>query len=356
MSTVLPEPKEPEIPQLIKYTRNDVERLADILALVTVAWFVAAAASWLGKDNFIVALAMLGAAYFLVKKYDSPVRSFLRQIFEEILDALFQLVNLIYAFLYMAYTYWGGRLLSMILHIVLWMVAGWVFERLFQYPGVRTLFETLTQAIRQTFEFALSLLNGVRTFAQNLDFWVREQVDRLFGAIGNLAVQVTEQLGALRDFVLDQISFQISQTRQDLLAFWNQSITQILGRLDAQRIALERAIKDTGEWLFAQIGDVRVQIGDLVLQIPLLSMYLAWLTAQNEALRTVEAAQVAFASIPTEPVQTTDTIPVALLWVLEDVALAVEGTHPVDQLNEAFQTAREAIAETAARFGPYLAA
>jgi hypothetical protein len=351
-----PSPEDPRIPELIKYTPEDVERIADVLALVTAAWFVAAAASWAGKDNWIVALAMLGAAWFLVGQYNGPVRSLLRSIFAAVLDAIFQAVNLIYAFLYMAVNYWGGRIVSLILHIVLWMLAGWFFERLNQYPAIQRFWEAINKFVTDLFNFVRDLVLTVRNTLMQLDQWVKQAVDQLFGAIFDLAKRFSVELGALRDFMLGHIRLMIEFTKQDLMAFWNAGFARILGELDAALIRINNVLRDTQLWLISQIGDVVVRIGDVEVRIPLVALYQAWVLGEDKARSAVDQANDAMLRLDLSGVQFTSDLGTWLDWAIQDLEAAAEGQSDVPELNLMFEWVKEDITALGRRYDGLIAA
>lgn len=223
-----------------------VEQLADTLALITTAFFIMQAGSWPGKDNWIVAIAMGAAAWFLIGNYNGPVRSWLRAIFTELLLTIVTLVESIGQFLEAASRYYGGNFARMVIAIILVPLALGVFRDLMGYAGVRDLLTFVTY-----------LIDGVRRFAQEATDFVRDRIEDLrvllTGQLHDLLAFIPQELDRFRSLIegdfnrlfttaerrLDRLEASIDTTAHAIVSFVNSATAALHLRIDLLGVRLD---------------------------------------------------------------------------------------------------------------------
>jgi len=343
---------EPKVPELIKWTKEDVERLADILALVTVAWAIAASKTWIGKDNWIVALAMLAAFYFLVVEYNGPLRAFLRRIFYAILETLVELINGLWAWIQQAQEHYGGNFFRMVIDIVLWTLAAWVFPRFFNSPSVKLFWDKTTQVIKAALEIALDATKFVLKLVQDTQKWVKNAIDELFLKLLELGGFVYEQLGELRQFFLDYLLTSLKALRREIESDVNAIFAKAEADLLRVQKMLEHRMQEIMEWILQELGAVTVRIGDVTVRLSFFTIYQTLLRSgaihpggeftQADALESNTEQDLAEAS-PTHTL---------IAEALENV-LAVAEERPIDGVYLfVAQSLDELREEAVARVGP----
>lgn len=334
ISTPRVELRKPEVPQLIKYTPEDVERLADILALIVIAFGIMQAGSWFGKDNWIVAVAIGAAIAYLAINYNGPVRVFLRKIFQAVLEALIELINGMYAWIYLAGEYYGGNFLRMLVDIVVWTVAGYIFSQFIRFPAVKQFWDTLNQIIRTIFETARQWIDAVRSFVEQTRDWILQRIADLFGALDRLAQEVSSRFGILQEFFLQQLRAGLLEMKTWTELTIKEPFERALNKIEGQLDLLDQAMKDTTRWILAQVGAIRVQIADIVVTVPLVALYDWWIAQQTAQQAPTAYLEVMFESGRAEgPDESTDPLVLAM-WALEDVDKMITKTHEVVAINE----------------------
>lgn len=267
-----------------------VDQLADVFSWVATAWLIAQAASWLGKDNWIVALAMGAAAVALFPNFVEPVRRFLRGIIYEIFAAVAELITFLSQWLQAVAEHFQGNMLRAIIRIVALAAFMWIWTLARTIPVISNLIDLIVET------------------AGKITAWVNQQVDGLVGQVLRLRDQVRAwvdgilaQLGDVGKAVRDDVLGLVNQLFNGVTRELNQLRFELLGRLDVVTAALRFEVEILGQ---------RIRLVPQEVVGFLRERFNAGIREQDRALRN------ALAAAPALPMEA------AAPWVVVEAAIA----------------------------------
>jgi hypothetical protein len=267
-----------------------VDQLADTFSWVATAWLIAQAASWLGKDNWIVALAMGAAAVALFPNFVEPVRRFFRAIFHEIFAAVSDLITFLSQWLQAVAEHFQGNMLRAIIRIVALAAFMWIWNLARTIPAIANVIDVIVET------------------AGKITAWVNQQIDSLVGQILRLRDQarawvdgLLAQLGTLGAAIRDDVLGLVNQLFNGLARELNQLRFELLDRLDVVQAALRFEVEILGQ---------RIRLVPREVVAFLRERFNAGVREQEQALRNQLRGSAAFPMGHTAP------------WVVAEAAIA----------------------------------
>lgn len=296
-----------------------VDQLADVFSWVAVAWLIAQAASWLGKDNFLVAIAMGLAAAALWPNFVEPVRRFFKAIFHEIFSAVADLIEFLGQWWEAVKEHFGGNMLRAIVRVVALAAFMWIWSLARSIPAIANLLDVVVET------------------AAKITAWVNQAIDGLVGQVLRLRDQVLgwldgilAKLGdvgrAIRDDVLGLVRSLFGGVAREL----NQLRFELLERFDIVRHAMALEVEILGQRIRLIPAEVIAQLRD------------QFTAAAREEEQRLREAALARRSQP---------VGQAAPWVVIEVAVA-EVTAAMDGIPAVAGAAEEPLIEELRRHLP----
>jgi hypothetical protein len=214
------------------------DRVADAIAWIITAWGIMQAGSWLGYDNWLVALSMGAALLTLFPNLVEPFRRFIRGIILELLMTLVSLVEAIGHFIENAIRYYNGNFARMVIEIALVPVALRAIGDFIGYPAVRQITDWLQGVITETRKLLQGAVDGTRAL-----------VDQLQGAVE----------GQLHDLTA-WIPKELALWRDDAEKSLHRAFTQAANQVDRLEARVDRNLTDVARFATAQVAGVWVKL------------------------------------------------------------------------------------------------
>jgi len=310
-----------------------IEWVVNVISYVAVAWTVAAAASWIGKDNWIVAIAMGLAAAYLLERIAPQYRQFFRGIIMAVFEALVELVEFLGTWLREAAQQGFSSIVQAIVRVLTLAALMWIWNLAQSIPAIKALIDLIVETSAKVIKFVNTTFDGFLQLIDGLRLQVRGWVDNVLQGLGDLGQALRSDILGIVDRLFSGIKAEVQQLRFELL-----------GRLDVLRDVLRTEVEVLG---------VKVRLLPEEVRTYLLARFFA---AQAEHVAQVDAGYGATA-LPPPPPSVAGVAP----WLVVEVALAeivadqtglasVEGA----QGDELEQLLREALGKIPALVrGPY---
>ena len=215
-----------------------IDGLADAISWLITAWAIMQAGSWVGYDNWMVALAMGAALVTLWPNLVEPFRRFIKSILLEIFQTIIDLVEAIGHFIEAASRYYNGNFARMVIEVILVPVFLRTLSTFQDYPAVKQFADFMLQAIKTARELLQQGLDAARKL-------VDDTRALLLGKLDDLLAFLPEELG---------------RWRTSIEADFNRAFTQALNRLDALDSRVDRAVAGLGSFITVTIAGVTTRI------------------------------------------------------------------------------------------------
>ncbi len=293
----------------------------DVISYVAAAWAVAAAVSWVGLDNWIVALAMGVAAAWLLEWIAPQFRQFFRGIIIAVFEALVELVEFLGTWLREATQQGFKSIVQAIVRVLVLAAFMWIWNLAQGIPAIKALLDLIVDTSAKVIKFVNTTFDGFLKLIDNLRLQVRGWIDNALKGLGDIAQAIRADVLGIVDRLFSGIKAEVQQLRFELI-----------GRLDVLRDVMRAEIEVLG---------VKVRLLPEEVRTYLLARFFA---AQAEHIAQVDAGYGSTAIPPAPP-----AVARAAPWVVVEIALAeivadeaglvpVEGAQE-DELEKLFREA-----------------
>ncbi len=228
-----------------------VDALAEVFAWVAIGFLIAQAGSWVGKDNFLVAIALGAAAAALFPNFVKPVKDFIKGIFTAVLDAIVDLIEFLGQWLAAVIEHFQGNLLRAIVRIVTVAAFLWIWNLARGIPVIGQLIDQIAETAGRITAWVNQQIDTLQQGVEDLRRSVRAQVDAVLAGLGDLG-------RALREDVLREVDALFGGVRRELA----QLRFELLDRVDLVRAALRAEVTVLGERIRLVPEEVRLYLRD----------------------------------------------------------------------------------------------
>src|SRR5438034_2642376 len=215
-----------------------IDGLADAISWLITAWAIMQAGSFVGYDNWMVALAMGAALVTLWPNLVEPFRRFIKSILLEIFQTIIDLVEAIGHFIEAAGRYYNGNFARTIIEVILVPVFLRTLATFQDYPAVQQFANFMLQAIKTARELLQQGIDAARKL-------VDDTRALLLGTLDDLLAFLPEELG---------------RWRSSIEADFGRAFNQALNRLDALDARVDRTVAALGSYLTVTIAGVTTRV------------------------------------------------------------------------------------------------
>ncbi len=194
-----------------------VQQLAEALATVATAFTVAAAVSWAGLDNWIIAIALGLAAVWLFPRFVEPVKRLLVGVFTEVFRTLFELLAFLDTWLRGVVEYFQGNLIRAITQILIVAAFMWIWNLALGIPVVRQLFTNIVERTARLVAWINQVFDQVLGFIDQLRRRILETTDHLLRQLGLVGQAIRGEVTGLINRLFGGLTREISQLRSQLV-------------------------------------------------------------------------------------------------------------------------------------------
>lgn len=194
-----------------------VDQLANTLALVATAFVIAAAASWAGLDNWIVAIALGLAVAWLFPNFVEPVKRLLKGIFVEVFKTLAELLAFVGAWLRGVLEYFQGNLVRAVLQILIVAAFMWIWNLALGIPVIRQLFTNIVERTAQVITYINHLFDQALSFIDQLRRRLIDTAEHLLRQMGILGGAIRGEVVGLINRLFGGFTREIQQLRAQIV-------------------------------------------------------------------------------------------------------------------------------------------
>ncbi len=296
-----------------------VDALGEVFAWVAIGFLIAQAGSWVGKDNFLVAIALGAAAAALFPNFVKPVKDFIKGIFTAVLDALVDLIEFLGQWLAAVIEHFQGNLIRAIVRIVAVAAFLWIWNLARGIPVIGQLIDLVAETAGKLTAWVNQQVDGLLAQLDALRADVRGRVDDLLAGLGDLGK-------AIREDVLREVDGLFGGVRRELA----QLRFELLDRFDVVRAALRAEITILGERIRLVPEEVRLYLRD-----------------RMAAGATAVLAEQAAALSEAGPLPAVERVAAGGPWDAVDAAIAALPTNGAGPRSPAAAAVEEAVADVA---------
>src|SRR3989454_1229891 len=215
-----------------------IDGLADALSWLITAWAIMQAGSWVGYDNWMVALAMGAALVTLWPNLVEPFRRFIKSILLEIFQTVIDLVEAVGHFIEAAGRYYNGNFARMVIEVILVPIFLRTLSTFQDYPAVKQFADFMLQAIKTARELLQQGIDATRKLVDDTRAFLTGQLD-------DLLAYLPQELG---------------RWRSSIEADFNRAFNQALNRLDALDARIDRTVAGLFQTISVTIAGVTTRI------------------------------------------------------------------------------------------------
>jgi len=192
--------------------------VVDAISYVAVAFIVAQAAAWIGKDNWIVAIALGLAAAWLLERIAPQFRQFLRGIILALFEALVELVEFFATWLREATAQGFRSLVQAVVRVLVLAAFMWIWNLAQGIPAIKALIDLIVDTSAKVIKFVNTTFDGFLKAIDNLRLQVRGWVDNALKGLGDIGKALRADIMGIVDRLFAGIKAEIQQLRFELLA------------------------------------------------------------------------------------------------------------------------------------------
>jgi len=211
------------------------EFVADVISYVALAFLFAQAAAWLGKDNWIVAIALGIAAAYLVNTIAPQFRLFLRAIIITIFQTIVELIEFIATWLREAAERGFASIIQAIVRVLVLAAFMWVWNLAQTIPAIKSIIDLIVQSVGSAIKWVNQLFDQALGFIDQLRLQARGWIDNILTNLGDIGKALRSDILGIVDRLFGGIRSQLQELRFELL-----------GRIDIVRQVLRVEIEVLG--------------------------------------------------------------------------------------------------------------
>lgn len=191
--------------------------VADVISYVAMAWLFAQAASWLGKDNWIVALGMGIAAAWLLNAIAPQFRQFLKGIVMAIFEAVVELIEFFATWLREAAERGFASILQAIIRILVLAAFMWIWNLAQSIPAIKSLIDLIVDSVGKAIAWVNQLFDSALSFINDLRLQVRTWIDNVLAGLGDIGRAIRDDVMGIVDRLFAGLRAEMQELRFDLL-------------------------------------------------------------------------------------------------------------------------------------------
>ena len=180
--------------------------------------FRSQAAAWLGKDNWIVAIALGIAAAYLLNTIAPQFRLFLRAIIITIFQTIVELIEFIATWLREATERGFQSIIQAIVRILVLAAFMWIWNLAQTIPAIKSLIDLIVESVGKAIKWVNQLFDQALGFIDQLRLQARGWIDNILTSLGDIGQAIRSDILGIVDRLFGGLRSQLQELRFELLS------------------------------------------------------------------------------------------------------------------------------------------
>lgn len=195
-----------------------IDLLTTIITYALVFYGAVVASHWVGKDNFLVAIALLAIAYLLRDYLIEPLRRVVRYILVSLYETVLELVEFFKTWAEGVIQYFQGNFVRAVIRILTLALFMWIWNLALSIPAVKQLFDLIFETVGKVVRFVNDLFDRILGWIADLRKRVVDLTEAFLAKLGDLGQALRGEILGIINQLFAGVSREFQKLRFELLA------------------------------------------------------------------------------------------------------------------------------------------